>query len=107
MFDDHDLAQIHDHLGYDPVVARRQAMNLSEAEFDDVADRVRATGIPFTSELLEGDVLREVAGAASRANARFIAVGTHGRNAFGRFVIGSVAERLLCEAPVPVMTVRV
>ena len=35
-----------------------------------------------------------------------IIVGTHGRDAFHRFLIGSVAERVMRTAPCPVLTVR-
>lgn len=35
-----------------------------------------------------------------------IVVGTHGRGAFQRFLIGSVAERVMRTAPCPVLTVR-
>ena len=35
-----------------------------------------------------------------------IVVGTHGRGAFHRFLIGSVAERVMRTAPCPVLTVR-
>jgi universal stress protein A len=35
-----------------------------------------------------------------------IIVGTHGRNAFHRFLIGSVAERVMRTAPCPVLIVR-
>lgn len=35
-----------------------------------------------------------------------IIVGTHGRNALHRFLIGSVAERVMRTAPCPVLTVR-
>ena len=35
-----------------------------------------------------------------------IIVGTHGRGAFQRFLIGSVAERVMRTAPCPVLTVR-
>ena len=35
-----------------------------------------------------------------------IVVGTHGRNALHRFLIGSVAERVMRTAPCPVLTVR-
>jgi nucleotide-binding universal stress UspA family protein len=35
-----------------------------------------------------------------------IVVGTHGRNAFHRFLVGSAAERVMRTAPCPVLTVR-
>jgi nucleotide-binding universal stress UspA family protein len=35
-----------------------------------------------------------------------IVIGTHGRGALGRFLLGSVAERVVRTAPCPVLTVR-
>ena len=43
----------------------------------------------------------------ARANAiDLIIVGTHGRGAVSRFLMGSVAERVVRSAPCPVLTVR-
>ncbi len=36
-----------------------------------------------------------------------IAMGTHGRSGAGRFIIGSVAEKVVRQSPVPVLTVRI
>jgi len=36
----------------------------------------------------------------------FIVLGTHGRNALKQVLIGSVAERIVRQAPCPVLTVR-
>jgi len=33
-------------------------------------------------------------------------MGTHGRGALGRFMLGSVADRVMRMAPCPVLTVR-
>ncbi len=50
---------------------------------------------------------RSGAGRRRRAaRAALIATGTHGHNAIARLVLGSVAEGLVREAQVPVMTVR-
>ncbi|WP_411967221.1 universal stress protein [Haloferax sp. YSSS75] len=35
-----------------------------------------------------------------------VVIGTHGRSGFDRFMLGSVAEKLLRRSPVPVLTVR-
>lgn len=48
-------------------------------------------------------VITEYAGANS---IDLIIVGTHGRGAVSRFLIGSVAERVVRSAPCPVLTVR-
>lgn len=36
-----------------------------------------------------------------------VVVGTHGRSGIERYLLGSVAEKLVRTAPVPVMTVRI
>jgi universal stress protein A len=44
--------------------------------------------------------------AARKLGADLIVIGTHGRTGFSRFMIGSVAERVVRTAPCPVVTVR-
>ncbi|MBV8581345.1 MAG: universal stress protein [Candidatus Eremiobacteraeota bacterium] len=85
---------------------RRRALQLAAGRFEDAADRVRAHPVPFSTELCEGEPVAELLAAANRHGARLIASGTHGRDAQGRLVLGSVTEGLLRDAPVPVMTVR-
>ncbi len=46
-----------------------------------------------------------LASAASQ-KADLIVMGTHGRSGLNRWMLGSVAERILRESPVPVLTVR-
>jgi nucleotide-binding universal stress UspA family protein len=51
----------------------------------------------------EADVIVE---AAAKANADMIVVGTHGRHGLSHLVMGSVAEKVVREAPCPVLSVR-
>jgi nucleotide-binding universal stress UspA family protein len=43
---------------------------------------------------------------AREAQSDLLVMGTHGRSGFNRFLLGSVAERILRESTVPVLTVR-
>jgi len=43
---------------------------------------------------------------AADAGAGLIVMGTHGRTGYNRWMMGSVAERVLRESPVPLLTVR-
>ena len=52
------------------------------------------------------NVSRAITEYAKQNAIDLIIVGTHGRNAFHRFLIGSVAERVMRTAPCPVLTVR-
>ena len=47
-----------------------------------------------------------IAGYAADARVDLIVIGTHGRGAVGRFLLGSVAERVVRTAPCPVLTAR-
>ena len=51
------------------------------------------------------DIEDKIMAAAEEHNADVIAMSSHGRTGFRRFVMGSVAERVLNEAPVPVLMV--
>jgi nucleotide-binding universal stress UspA family protein len=51
------------------------------------------------------DPRSEILLEAQRLSADLIVMGTHGRTGFQRLLFGSVAERVLRESPIPVMTV--
>jgi universal stress protein A len=63
--------------------------------------RVSAEGV-----LVEGEPHREIVRVATSRHADVIVMGTHGRTGLSRFLMGSVATRVLREAPCPVLTVR-
>jgi nucleotide-binding universal stress UspA family protein len=54
-------------------------------------------------EALPADAILE---SAISQKADLIVMGTHGRSGLNRWMLGSVAERVLRESPVPVLTVR-
>ncbi|MDD2546062.1 MAG: universal stress protein [Burkholderiaceae bacterium] len=71
--------------------------------------RVRAAGVPVESELFEsyaGRVSDLVISKATEWGAELIVLGTHGRRGVGRVLLGSDAEQILRQAPVPVLLVR-
>jgi len=56
--------------------------------------------------LREGEVATEILSAASDLGARMIVMATHGRGGIAHALLGSVTERVLRRAAVPVVTVR-
>lgn len=56
--------------------------------------------------LVEGQPAQEVLRLAKEQNCDLIVIGTHGRTGLERFILGSVAETILREAPCPVLTVN-
>ncbi|MFD1569735.1 universal stress protein [Halorubrum laminariae] len=75
------------------------------AEVKDVATD-RDSDLAVTAEVREGRPAAEIAGYARDVNADVVAMGTRGRHGENRFLIGSVAERVVRTCPVPVLTVR-
>jgi nucleotide-binding universal stress UspA family protein len=53
-----------------------------------------------------GEASEEVCAQAKELGADLVVVGTHGRGAIGRALLGSVAQSVLHASPVPVLTVR-
>jgi nucleotide-binding universal stress UspA family protein len=82
--------------------ARRRARLLLAA----IVARARRRGTRVRGRLVEGVPWAEIAGAARRVGADVIVIGTHGRTGVKRFLLGSVAERVLAAAPCPVLSVR-
>ena len=68
-----------------------------------VADR---TDRNVTRAIREGPAADTIAAYAEEVDADVVTVGTRGRHGEHRFLLGSVAERLVRTCPVPVLTVR-
>ena len=56
--------------------------------------------------VVQNEPVPAIMGAAEQRNAGLIVMGTHGRSDFRRFLLGSVAEKILHETDRPVLTVR-
>ena len=52
------------------------------------------------------DTAKSILKAARRLSCGCIVMATHGRKGMDRFVLGSVAQRVVRESPVPVLTMR-
>jgi len=61
---------------------------------------------PHEIEVATGDPAAKILQAAEKDHADLIVMATHGRTGVDHFVLGSVAERVVRESPVPVLTVR-
>ena len=62
--------------------------------------------VPYTHRLTMGDPAGEVVRMAADENAEMIILGTHGRTGMMRFLMGSVAEAIVRQAPCPVLVYR-
>ncbi len=92
-----------------PYLDTRTRQEWEEASRQHLEREVRALekrGIPASCELLWGRPSDALVDTANRLKASLLVIGTHGRSAFEKFLIGSTAERVVRRALVPVLTVR-
>src|SRR5687767_12533378 len=71
---------------------------------EDVAQRLTGDGLTVKTDLLAGDPAETIIQAAQTVE--LIAMGTHGRSGIGRWVYGSVADKVLRGATAPVLLIR-
>jgi nucleotide-binding universal stress UspA family protein len=76
-----------------------------EEALDEVRQRA-ASSVTVDTAVREGNPASEIVGFAREVDADIVATGTRGRHGENRFLIGSVAERVVRTCPVPVLTVR-
>jgi nucleotide-binding universal stress UspA family protein len=72
-----------------------------------VAEEAERAGVASGTAVVHGTPHRTILDHAEEIDADLIVMGTHGRRGVDRFLLGSVAEKVVRTAPVPVMTVRV
>jgi nucleotide-binding universal stress UspA family protein len=70
------------------------------------ADAEARAALPVRARVLLGDPALEIARFAADEGTDLVVLGTHGRSGFSRLLLGSVAERVLRHAPVPVLVIR-
>jgi len=99
-------------LGEDPEhrVFIEQAVARLEVQVKDylngVAKGLQAKGVKARTEFIPGNPAEEILDYAKRNNIELIAMATHGRSGVGRWVRGSVADKVLHGSPVPGLLVR-
>ncbi|WP_144901121.1 universal stress protein [Halobellus captivus] len=73
---------------------------------DRVVEEAEAAGVTVETSVQTGIAHRTIVQYAADEGVDLVVMGTHGRTGVGRFLLGSVAEKVVRTAEVPVMTVR-
>jgi nucleotide-binding universal stress UspA family protein len=80
-----------------------QAMKEARASMEGL--KAPLSGIPHEFIVRSGDIWDELSAIVEKKGIDLIVVGTHGRAGASKLLMGSVAERILRQAPCPVLTV--
>ena len=102
-----EVSAVHDGQGRVVVYADQESESLSSQGLDYLRGlEAHFTGVAVESVVRFGDPVAQILDEAEAFGADLIVVGTAGRSAIGRVLLGSVAERVFGKATVPVMLVR-
>ncbi|WP_256391923.1 universal stress protein [Natronoarchaeum rubrum] len=90
-----------------PEELRDELRDALEEKGQDALDAVRErTDRELVTDVREGRPAVEISNYAREVEADVVATGTRGRHGEHRFLLGSVAERVVRSCPVPVLSVR-
>jgi len=85
---------------------REEQERAAQLRLAKLAADLRRKGVRFRTELRVGAAPSAILDIAKRSAADLIVMATEGRHGIGRLLLGSVAERVVRNAPCPVLTVR-
>jgi len=84
----------------------RELKQNAERRLDELVNEAQKRGARASGFVVFGDPYEAISRVAKSEGADLVVMGTHGRNAIARLVIGSVASRVIATCPCPVLTVR-
>jgi nucleotide-binding universal stress UspA family protein len=93
-----------------PVSYTEEELSLIQQRVADYLDKagetLRNRGAVVHTRVSTGNAAEEILKTADEINANLIAMSTHGRSGLSRLAFGSVTDKVLRSAKVPVLTVR-
>ena len=78
----------------------------AQRQLDRLLARAKKAGARANGLLVSGTPYEQITRVARSKRADLIVIGTHGRTGLAKFLLGSVASRVIATATCPVLTVR-
>ena len=100
------LHVVHLHLAPETARSSGEAETAAKTKLELIGHQKLKVGTPYEILVMPGDPAVEVLQMAVKLGIDLIVMATHGRKGLRRLVLGSVAERVVREAPCPVLTVK-
>lgn len=83
--------------------ARSHIAQVAESYLENMKAQLNAKGFTVEVHVCYGDPAFEILDLADRADVNLITMSTHGRSGFGRWLLGSVAEKVVRHSTKPVL----
>ena len=92
--------------GRDPTKAEVEVIREAEKYLSGIAKELATRGFDAEIHVRYGDVADEILSHSRRNEIDLISMSTHGRSGFGRWLLGSVAEKIVRHSEKPVLLMR-
>ena len=89
-----------------PAPALTELMDAAKNGLENLVKAENLTKLKPKLEVRVGSPAGEIVVAANDLKVDLICIGTHGRGGIAHFLLGSVAEKIVRQAPCPVLTIR-
>ena len=96
----------HSFPGTDPSNEQLEVLHEAEDYLGGLEEQLKKEDFKVSVHVRYGHDASEILDHAKREEIDVIAMSTHGRTGLGRWVLGSVAERILRHSPKPILLVR-
>ena len=83
-----------------------ESKEVAENYLDQLADKTKYNGVTIRLEVMTGKAADSITEYATQNGIDLIIIATHGRSGVSRWIWGSVADRVLRSADVPVLMIR-
>jgi nucleotide-binding universal stress UspA family protein len=100
------VAYAHVFPGADPTEAEVKVVREAEEYLDKLKKRLEAKGFKVETHVRYGHDAEEILDHAAQKEIELIAMTTHGRSGIKRFLLGSVAEKVLRHSTKPILLAR-
>jgi nucleotide-binding universal stress UspA family protein len=88
------------------LVAHERSQEATETVFDRAGEITQNYENEITTEMVSGEAATSIVNYAEEHGVDHIVLGSHGRHGLSRYFLGSVAERVVRQAHVPVTIIR-
>lgn len=78
----------------------------AETKMDEFVEEFFKNIITTKTKILIGDIVEEIIKYLKSEGIDLVIIGTHGRKGMDRIILGSIADRVIKSAPVPVLSVN-
>ena len=92
--------------GVDPTDAQVRVVNTANEYLEQIKERLSAKNIEAEIHTPYGNPAEKILGVCNLNDIGLIAMSTHGRSGIGRWLLGSVAEKVVRHSEIPVLLLR-